>query len=145
MGPPRDFGLAVLISRVLEAWELGNRGLYRKYWPYIKFLKKSKKFKILFWSRESKKPMFTIFSSETSESGNSKIAIFSKIATFSENRNFRKSQAEVKPRSSRIQAEVKPMFEGLEETWTKTLDRVFGRRPETPERSGTAHDHVKAH
>ena len=61
MGTPVDFDLAVLILRVLEGWELGNDGLYRKYWPYIKFLKKSKKFKILFWSRESEKPIFTIF------------------------------------------------------------------------------------
>ena len=36
MGTPVDFDLAVLILRVLESWELGNRGLYRKYWPYIK-------------------------------------------------------------------------------------------------------------
>ena len=40
MGPPVDFDLAVLILRVLEAWELGNRGLYRKYRAY----KKSSKF-----------------------------------------------------------------------------------------------------
>ena len=31
MGPPGDFDLAVLILRVLEAWELGNKGLYRNY------------------------------------------------------------------------------------------------------------------
>ena len=61
MGTPGDFDLAVLILRVLEAWELGNEALYRKYWPYIRFLQKSKKFKILFWSRESEKPIFTIF------------------------------------------------------------------------------------
>ena len=40
MGPPVDFDLAVLILRVLEAWELGNTGLYRKYRAY----KKSSKF-----------------------------------------------------------------------------------------------------
>ena len=40
MGPPGDFGLADLILRVLEAWELGNTGLYRKYRAY----KKSSKF-----------------------------------------------------------------------------------------------------
>ena len=40
MGTPVDFDLAVLILRVLEGWELGNRGLYRKYWAY----KKSSKF-----------------------------------------------------------------------------------------------------
>ena len=61
MGTPVDFDLAVLILRVLEGWELGNDGLYRKYWPYIKFLKKSKKFKILFWSWEFEKTMFMIF------------------------------------------------------------------------------------
>ena len=55
MGTPVDFDLAVLILRVLEAWELGNEGLYRKYWPYINFLQKSKNFKILFRSQESKK------------------------------------------------------------------------------------------
>ena len=40
MGTPVDFDLAVLILRVLEAWELGNRCLYRKYRAY----KKSSKF-----------------------------------------------------------------------------------------------------
>ena len=39
MGPPVDFDLAVLILKVLEAWELGNRGLYRKYRAYKKSLK----------------------------------------------------------------------------------------------------------
>ena len=36
MGPPVDFDLAVLILRVLEAWELRNKGLYRKYPAYKK-------------------------------------------------------------------------------------------------------------
>ena len=36
VGPPRDFGLAVLILRVLEAWELGKGDLYRKYRSYKK-------------------------------------------------------------------------------------------------------------
>ena len=36
MGPPVDFDLAVLILRVLEGWELGNRGIYRKYQAYKK-------------------------------------------------------------------------------------------------------------
>ena len=40
MGTPVDFDLAVLILRVLEGWELGNKGLYRKYRAY----KKSSKF-----------------------------------------------------------------------------------------------------
>ena len=61
MGTPVDFDLAVLILRVFKGWELGNDGLYRKYWPYIKILKKSKNFKILFWSRESEKQIFTNF------------------------------------------------------------------------------------
>ena len=42
MGTPVDFDLAVLILRVLEGWELGNRGLYRKYWSYKKIIKNSK-------------------------------------------------------------------------------------------------------
>ena len=58
MGPPGDFGLAVLILRVLEAWELGKGGLYRKYRSYNK---NHKNFAILFWSQESEKPIFTIF------------------------------------------------------------------------------------
>ena len=78
---PVDFDLAVLILRVLEAWELGNSGLYRKYWPYIKILKKSKNFKILFWSQESKKPIFLIFPD-----------FFTKKSGKSILRNFRKSQ-----------------------------------------------------
>ena len=36
MGTPVDFDLAVLILRVLEGWELGNRGLYRNYRAYKK-------------------------------------------------------------------------------------------------------------
>ena len=58
MGTPVDFDLAVLILRVLEGWELGNKGLYRKYRAYKK---SHENFKILFWSRESEKPIFTIF------------------------------------------------------------------------------------
>ena len=58
MGPPVDFDLADSILRVLEAWELRNRGLYRKYRAYKKIIKK---IVILFWSRESKKPIFMIF------------------------------------------------------------------------------------
>ena len=40
MGPLGDFDLAILILRVVEARELGNKGLYRKYQAY----KKSSKF-----------------------------------------------------------------------------------------------------
>ena len=39
MGTPVDFDLAVLILRVLEGWELGNGGLYRKYRSYKKIIK----------------------------------------------------------------------------------------------------------
>ena len=39
MGTPVDFDLAVLILRVLEGWELGNRGLYTKYWSCKKTIK----------------------------------------------------------------------------------------------------------
>ena len=47
MGTPVDFDLAVLILRVLEGWELGNDGLYKKYWPYIKKIEKIQKFQNL--------------------------------------------------------------------------------------------------
>ena len=43
MGTPVDFDLAVLILRVVGGWELGNKGLYRKYWPYIKIFEKNPK------------------------------------------------------------------------------------------------------
>ena len=58
VGPPGDFDLADLILRVLEAWELGNKGLYRKYRAYNK---NHENLKILFWSWESEKSIFTIF------------------------------------------------------------------------------------
>ena len=61
MGTPVDFDLAVLILRVLEGWELGNSGLYRKYWPYIKKLKIPKKSRFYFGPENPKKRMFTIF------------------------------------------------------------------------------------
>ena len=57
MGPPGDFGLAVLILKVLEAWEL-VKGVYIKNTGHKK---NHENFKILFWSRESEKPMFRIF------------------------------------------------------------------------------------
>ena len=60
MIPQVDFDIVDSILKVLEGWELGNSGLYRKYQPY-KMLKKSKKNEILFWSWESKKPIFRIF------------------------------------------------------------------------------------
>ena len=51
-------------------------------------MKKSKKFKILFWSQESKKLMFWIFPDLfTKKSGISNIAIFLEIA-ISGNRNL---------------------------------------------------------
>ena len=43
MRPPVDFDLLDLILRVLEGWELGNKGLYRKHWSYIKISKKKSK------------------------------------------------------------------------------------------------------
>ena len=58
MGPPVDFDLAFLILMVLEAWELGNRGLYIGNTGHIK---NHQNFKFLFWSRESEKTIFTIF------------------------------------------------------------------------------------
>ena len=42
VGPPVDFDIADSILKVLEAWELGNRGLYRNYWAYKKIMKISK-------------------------------------------------------------------------------------------------------
>ena len=39
ISPPVDFDLADSILRVLEAWELGNKGLYRKYQAYNKIMK----------------------------------------------------------------------------------------------------------
>ena len=36
MIPQVDFDIADSILRVLEGWELGNDGLYWKYWSYIK-------------------------------------------------------------------------------------------------------------
>ena len=83
MLPQVDFDTADSILRVLEGWELGNRGLYRKYRSYNK---NHKNIKILFWSRESEKTIFTIFpemftrkigntgiSSETTETQESRV------------------------------------------------------------------------
>ena len=58
MVPQVDFDIASSILKVLEGWEAGNKGLYRKYRAYKK---NHEDFKILFWSRESKKPIFTNF------------------------------------------------------------------------------------
>ena len=54
---PVDFDIVNSILRVLEGRELGNSGLYRKYWPYQKIIKIKKKI----GSRESKKMIFRIF------------------------------------------------------------------------------------
>ena len=43
MIPQVDFDIADSILRVLKAWELGNDGLYTKYWSYIKKNFKTKK------------------------------------------------------------------------------------------------------
>ena len=40
MIPQVDFDIVDSTLRVLEGWELGNKGLYRKYWSYIKNQKK---------------------------------------------------------------------------------------------------------
>ena len=42
MIPQVDFDIVSSILRVLEGWELGNEGLYRKYWSYKKIIKNSK-------------------------------------------------------------------------------------------------------
>ena len=42
MIPQVDFDIADSILRVLEGWEPGNKGLYRKYWSYKKIKEKSK-------------------------------------------------------------------------------------------------------
>ena len=42
MVPQVDFDIADSILRVLEGWELGNRGLYTKYRAYKKIIKNSK-------------------------------------------------------------------------------------------------------
>ena len=46
-----------MILRVLEAWELGNRGLYRKYWAY----KKSSKFQNFILVPGIQKTIYSIF------------------------------------------------------------------------------------
>ena len=58
MGTPVDFDLAVLILRVLEGWELGNRGLYRKYRAYKKIMKIS----IFYFGPGNPKNRFSRFS-----------------------------------------------------------------------------------
>ena len=42
MVPRVDFDIVNSNLKVLERWELGNRALYRKYWPYKKIIKISK-------------------------------------------------------------------------------------------------------
>ncbi len=58
MIPQVDFDIVDSILRVLEGWELGNDGLYRKYWSYKKIIKISK---FYFGPGNPKKPIFTIF------------------------------------------------------------------------------------
>ena len=41
MIPQVDFDIVSSILRVLEGWELGNKGLYRKYWSYKEIEKNS--------------------------------------------------------------------------------------------------------
>ena len=42
MVPRVDFDIVDSILRVLDGWELGNKGLYRKYWSYKNIIKISK-------------------------------------------------------------------------------------------------------
>ena len=42
MVPQVDFDIVDSILKVFEGWELRNKGLYRKYWPYKKIMKNSK-------------------------------------------------------------------------------------------------------
>ena len=42
MVPQVDFDIVSSILKVLEGWELGNRGVYSKYWSYKKIMKNSK-------------------------------------------------------------------------------------------------------
>ena len=58
MVPQVDFDIVDSILRVLEGWELGNEGLYRKYWSYEKIIKISK---LDFGPGNPKKAIFTIF------------------------------------------------------------------------------------
>ena len=44
MVPRVDFDIVRSILRVLEGWELGNKGLYRKYQAYKKIIKSSKSY-----------------------------------------------------------------------------------------------------
>ena len=127
MGPPVDYGLAILILRILEAWELGNKGLYRKYWAY----KKSSKFQNLILVPGVRKNDFYNFqeiftrkigntgfssettipgiSSETTETRESRVRRREIIKNHK--KNHQKSSnltrdTEVKPRSNRGQTEV---------------------------------------
>ena len=58
MVPQVDFDIVDSILRVLEGWELGNKGLYRKYWPYKKIKKNSK----FYFGPRSQKNRFSGFS-----------------------------------------------------------------------------------
>ena len=42
MVPQVDFDIVSSILRVLEGWELGNEGLYTKYWSYKEIINISK-------------------------------------------------------------------------------------------------------
>ena len=76
MVPPVDSDIADSILRLLEGWELGNKGLYRKYWPYMKILKiqKIQNFILIPGVQKTDFPDFSRF--------------FTKKIRKSENRNF---------------------------------------------------------
>ena len=42
--PRLDFDIVSSILKVLEGWELGNRGLYKKYWSHKKTINISKNY-----------------------------------------------------------------------------------------------------
>ena len=57
MVPLVDFDIADSILRVLEGWELGNSGLYKKYWSYIQNTKDLK----FYFGPGNPRTMFSIF------------------------------------------------------------------------------------
>ena len=83
---------AIACFRRLESRFSGQNGPrsseMKVYIEITGYIKNHQNFKILFWSRESKKPIFRIFPDFfTKKSGKSKIAIFPEIA-ISGNRNL---------------------------------------------------------
>ena len=85
MVPQVDFDIVSSILRVLDGWELGNKGLYRKYWAYKKIIKISK----FYFGPGNPKNDFPDFSGNCfyEKIWISKIATFPEIA-ISRNRNL---------------------------------------------------------